>query len=163
MRLLLIRHAKAEDSSVWPTDAARPLAAEGRRQAEHLGQRLVELGLVCDRLMVSPLVRARETADWLHRCGAGPEPETWEDLAPGHDLHDLMPTVARLRDAEMTRLGLVGHLPSLVDWAEELAWGESRSRLVLKPAGVIGLELPESGPLTARAALFWLTSPRLLP
>jgi len=158
MRLLLIRHAKAEDSSLWPTDAARPLAAEGRRQAEHLGRRLVELGLVCDRLMSSPLLRARETADWLHRSGAGTE-----DLAPGHDLHELMPTLARQRDAEVACLGLVGHLPSLVDWAEELVWGEARGRMVLKPAGVIGLELPESGQLTARTALFWLTSPKLLP
>lgn len=156
MRLLLIRHAKAED-------AARPLTPEGRRQAEHLGVRLVELGLACEQLLASPLRRARETAELLHAAGAGPDPEQWDVLAPGSDLAELVPTLARLRDADVTRVGLVGHLPSLAAWAEELAWGGVRSRLALKPAGVVGLELPDSGSLAGRCTLFWLTSPKLLP
>ena len=163
MRLLLIRHAKAEDPAIWSSDAARPLSPEGRRQAEHLGGRLVELGLACEQLLASPLVRARETAELFHGAGAGPEPEEWELLAPGSDLGELVPTLARLRDADVARLGLVGHLPSLANWAEELVWGEVRGRLVLKPAGVVGLELPDSGLLVGRCALFWLTSPKLLP
>jgi phosphohistidine phosphatase len=163
MRLLLIRHAKAEDAAVWSSDVVRPLAPEGRRQAEHLGARLVELGLACEQLLASPLLRARETAELLRVAGAGPEPEEWDVLAPGSDLSELVPTLARLRDAAVARVGLVGHLPSLVNWAEELAWGETRGRLVLKPAGVIGLELPDSGSLAGRCVLFWLTSPKLLP
>ena len=163
MRLLLIRHAKAEDAAVWPSDAARPLAPEGRRQAEHLGARLVELGLACDQLLTSPLRRARETAELLCAAGAGPEPEVWDVLGPGSDLSELEPTLARLRDANVTRVGLVGHLPSIAAWAEALAWGEVPGRLVLKPAGVVGLELPDSGSLVGRCALFWLTSPKLLP
>ena len=163
MRLLLIRHAKAEDAAVWSSDAVRPLAPEGRRQAQHLGARLVELGLACDQLLASPLLRARETAELLHAAGAGPEPDEWDALAPGHDLSELVPTLARLRDADAARVGLVGHLPSLAAWAEALAWGEVRGRLVLKPAGVIGLELPDSGSLVGRCTLFWLTSPKLLP
>lgn len=163
MRLLLIRHAKAEDAAVWSSDAVRPLAPEGRRQVEHLGARLVELGLACERLLASPLLRARETAERLCAAGAGPVPEEWDVLAPGHDLSEVVPTLARLRDADVGRVGLVGHLPSLTAWAEGLAWGEVRGRLALKPAGVIGLELPDSGSLVGRCTLFWLTSPKLLP
>lgn len=163
MRLLLIRHAKAEDAAIWSSDAVRPLAPEGRRQAEHLGHRLVELGLACEQLLASPLLRARETAELLRGAGAAPDPEEWDVLAPGSDLHELVPTLTRLRDADVARVGLVGHLPSLANWAEELVWGEVRGRLVLKPAGVVGLELPDSGSLVGRCALFWLSSPKLLP
>jgi phosphohistidine phosphatase len=163
MRLLLIRHAKAEDAAIRSSDATRPLAPEGRRQAAHLGARLVELGLGCDRLLASPLVRARETAELLHHAGAGPAPEEWDVLAQGNDLQELVPTLARLRATDVGRVGLVGHLPSLANWAEELMWGEVRGHLLLKPAGVLGLELPDSGPLIDRCVLFWLTSPKLLP
>lgn len=163
MRLLLIRHGKAEDASQWPSDAARPLAPEGRLQAERLAVRLVELGLVCDVVFTSPVRRARETADLLSRGGAGPEPESWDALATGPELAAILPTLGDLREREVVRAAFVGHMPTLADWAEELVWGQPRGRLVLKPAGVIGLELPDSGSPFGRSDLFWLTSPKLLP
>lgn len=163
MRLFLIRHGKAEDASLWPADAARPLAAEGRKQAERLAARLVELGLACDALLTSPIRRARETAMLLFQGGAGPEPEGWDALATGPEVAAILPTLVALRERVTVRAGLVGHMPTLADWAEELVWGQPRGRLVLKPAGVIGLELPDSGSPVGRSDLFWLTSPRLLP
>lgn len=163
MRLLLIRHGKAEDASQWPSDAARPLAPEGRQQAERLAVRLVELGLVCDVLLTSPIRRARETAGLLWVGGAGPEPESWDALATGPEVAAILPTLSNLREREVVRAAFVGHMPTLADWAEELAWGQPRGRLVLKPAGIIGLELPDSGSPIGRSELFWLTSPKLMP
>lgn len=163
MRLLLIRHGKAEDASAWPTDAARPLAAEGCRQVERLAARLVELGLRSDLLVTSAIRRARETAELLSAGGAGPRPEEWEPLAIGPELAVIAPTFDAWRRQEAACVALVGHMPTLADWAEELVWGEPRGRLILKPAGVIGLDLPESGSLAGRCTLFWLTSPKLLP
>lgn len=163
MRVLLIRHGKAEDASAWPTDAARPLAAEGRLQVERLAARLVEIGLRSDALLTSPIRRARETAELLAAGGAGPKPEEWEPLAIGPELAVIAPTFDSLRRQEVSCLALVGHMPTLADWAEELVWGEPRGRVVLKPAGVVGLDLPDSGSLAGRCSLFWLTSPKLLP
>lgn len=163
MRLLLIRHGKAEDASLWPSDSARPLAPEGRQQAERLAARLVSLGLVGNILLTSPIRRARETAELLWQKGAGPEPENWDALATGPEIAAVLPTLAGLRERGTRRAVLVGHMPTLADWAEELVWGQPCGRLVLKPAGVIGLELPDSGSLVGRSDLFWLTSPKLLP
>ena len=163
MRLFLIRHGKAEEASSWPSDAARPLASEGRQQAERLAVRLVELGLVCDVLLTSPIRRARETAGLLWQGGAGPEPESWDALATGPELAAILPRLGGLREQEVVRAAFVGHLPALADWAEELVWGQPCGRLVLKPAGVIGLGLPDSGSPVGRSGLFWLTSPKLMP
>ena len=104
MRLLLIRHGKAEDASQWPSDAARPLAPEGRLQAERLAVRLVELGLVCDVVFTSPVRRARETAGLLSRGGAGPEPESWDALATGPELAAILPTLGDLRAGDAVNL-----------------------------------------------------------
>lgn len=163
MRLLLIRHGKAEDASLWPSDAARPLAAEGRHHVERLAARLVALGLGCQVLLTSQIRRARETAELLWRGGAGPEPEIWDALATGAEVAAILPTLAALRKREVALAACVGHMPTLADWAEELVWGQPRGRIVLKPAGVIGLDLPDSGSPVGRSDLFWLTSPKLLP
>jgi phosphohistidine phosphatase len=68
MKLLLIRHAKAEDPSTWgPSarlkDAARRLTDDGRAEMKTAAQRLRdEIGAI-DVLATSPFVRARETAE----------------------------------------------------------------------------------------------------
>ena len=53
-------------------------------------------------------------------------------------------------------------MPDLGAWAEVLLFGETRGRLVLKKAGVLGLRLPVSGAPVGRSNLFLLVPPRLL-
>ncbi|MEC3948409.1 histidine phosphatase family protein [Sphingobium sp. HWE2-09] len=66
-RLFIIRHGNTFTSSV---DARRvgartdiPLVASGRDQADHLGRWFADQNLPIARLLSSPLLRARETAD----------------------------------------------------------------------------------------------------
>ncbi|MER3478596.1 MAG: phosphohistidine phosphatase SixA, partial [Leptolyngbya sp. ERB_1_2] len=59
-------------------------------------------------------------------------------------------------------LALVGHEPDLSGWAELLVWGEVRDRILLKKAGMIGLDLPDSGSAISNSQLFWLTPPKFL-
>jgi phosphohistidine phosphatase len=100
MRLLIVRHAKAEPGS---PDELRRLTAAGREQARALGGRLRAEGFVPDAVVSSPLVRARETAEAL---GLG-EPLIDEVLAPGAAPEDV-------RDAARSRgetVIVVGHQP----------------------------------------------------
>jgi len=68
IRLLLARHgvtmANQEDRFIGSTDP--PLSAEGLRQAEALGARLVSEGLAA--IYSSPQLRARQTADAVARA-----------------------------------------------------------------------------------------------
>lgn len=78
--IYLLRHGDAEDGS--GDDAARRLTAKGEKQARAAGAALAVLGTAIDACLVSPKVRAAETARLA--CEAiGIEPETAAELRGG--------------------------------------------------------------------------------
>lgn len=147
MNLLVLRHAKAEDRADSGRDFDRRLSPRGREQCRALvaafdSGRLPEP----HRVLVSPAVRARETAA---RVLDGPAVERivyteaiWE-ASPG----DLAALVDEHR-ADGHTLMLVGHNPGLeglVQWltAERLPRG-------LKTATAAWLRLPDAPPEAGR-------------
>ena len=56
----------------------------------------------------------------------------------------------------------MGHQPDLGNWAEMLIWGTIKEQIVIKKAGVVGLELLNTSTPIARSTLFLLTSPKWL-
>lgn len=163
MRLYFIRHGKAVSAEVVMADSERPLVAEGRKQVMRLAQRLHALSIRWRLIQTSPFVRARETAAILREAGLAPTAEAAAELAPAGELTDWLPFLTTWRDANRGDLAVVGHFPNLAHWAESLAYGEARGRLVLKAGGVIALEVPQSRALLGNCELFWLSSPALLP
>jgi phosphohistidine phosphatase len=157
--LYLIRHGIAVDRSLGLVDGERPLTATGQRRTLRVGQRLVELGIRCDRLLSSPLVRARQTASLLVEAHVAPEIEICPALQPGGDLRQGLQQMAR---TDWSRLALVGHEPDLGLWAETLIWSATQEKLIVKKSGVIGLLYPPSGDPIGQCQLFWLAPPRLL-
>ena len=162
MRLYFIRHGKAVSAESALADGDRPLSGEGRRQILHLSGRMHRLGVHWGLIVTSPLARARETAEMLQGAGLAPRVEASAVLAPAGELPSWLPFLAKWRDSRRGDLAAVGHFPNLSVWAGSLVWGDARDRLVFKPAGVIGLEVPESGTLLGNCQLFWLTSPAFL-
>ena len=75
--LYLLRHADAGDPYAWKgEDAAHPLSAKGRRQAERLGTHFARIGFEVDVILTSPKLRALETATTVGEAiGAKPEVE----------------------------------------------------------------------------------------
>jgi phosphohistidine phosphatase len=61
-QLLLLRHAHAEEARPGLEDIDRPLSLRGRAEALDAAQCIAEAGLRCDAVLVSPAVRATETA-----------------------------------------------------------------------------------------------------
>jgi phosphohistidine phosphatase len=163
VRLYLIRHGKAVSADLGVGDGERPLAPEGRMGMARVARRLNVLGVRWRLILTSPLVRARETAEILRKAGLAPSVEEVGELAPGGGFAAWLPFLAGWHAEKCGDLAVVGHLPSLALWAESLVWGEERQRFVLKAGGIIGLELPDGGPLLGTCSLFWLTSPKLLP
>jgi phosphohistidine phosphatase len=165
MELYLIRHGIAGDRDPlkYPNDEERPLTDKGRTKTQQVAQRLYEIGLRFDLMLTSPLVRAAQTAEILQKAGLSDRLEEFAALAPDGDLHDWVNWWLESRyNKENSCLALVGHQPDLGNWAEILVWGDSKEKLLLKKAGVIGLLLPDKETPIGNSELFLLTSPKWL-
>jgi phosphohistidine phosphatase len=170
LQLLLVRHGIAEDRSEGRRDGLRALTPAGRRRTTEVLERVVALGLVADRLVSSPLVRARQTAEIALSAGLAPGLELATALEPGADPLPLLarwlaatsPAVApqslglhppeadpapaadlSAAAAGPLRLALVGHEPDLGDLAARLL-GAPPGSIALRKAGLAVLVLPRS-------------------
>src|ERR1700720_3238578 len=85
MDLLIVRHAIAfeRDRHRWRDDGARPLSPAGIRRARKAAAGLKEFTKAPDRVLTSPLVRARQTAQILTDVAGWPQGEGAPHLSPG--------------------------------------------------------------------------------
>lgn len=107
--LFLMRHGPAEDGSLSGRDFDRALTSSGRQCVERVAEALRERGERPGRLLSSPLVRARETAEIVART-LNLDLEVDHQLAPEGDL-------VQAARGELTRgtasVMLVGHEPDM--------------------------------------------------
>jgi phosphohistidine phosphatase len=160
--LYLIRHGLAGEHGSYANDDERPLTEEGVKKTKQVAKRLSQLRLKFDLILTSPLVRAHQTAEILQAAGLSQQLERSPNLAPGGDIQAWLTWFQNWQQTGGQTLALTGHEPDLGEWAERLVWGEARQRLVVKKAGVIGIEVPVEGNPIGSSHLFWLTPPRFL-
>jgi phosphohistidine phosphatase len=150
MLIYLIRHAHALDGA---DDAARPLSAKGRRQADRVG-RWLRRGrrFEARELWHSPLVRAQETAAILAlRTGGKRQLREVAAAGPGADPATLAGKLADTRRS----VAVVGHEPHLSALATRLLAGRAAAPLVVMKKGAV-LALERAG---RRWTACWLVSP----
>lgn len=129
--LWILRHADAEDAEGRP-DAERPLTEKGRTQARAAGAALAALGVQLDACLVSPRVRARETAE-LACARLGIEVQIAPELSGG------------TFDAEQVAAGfgehvlLVGHNPDVAQAVLDL----TGARVRMKKGALAGIDAGE--------------------
>ncbi len=163
MRLYLVRHAIAAERNAkrWLDDRQRPLTAAGARRFRRTAKSLVALiesGGAVDRLLTSPLVRARATAAILHRAGL---PELIEEsvLAPGRTAARVL---AVLRAHDVQSIVLVGHEPDLGHLAAVcIAGPDAKLALRFRKGGAACLSFA-GAPRVGEATLEWLLPPKAL-
>ncbi|NJO19489.1 MAG: phosphohistidine phosphatase SixA [Spirulinaceae cyanobacterium RM2_2_10] len=159
MQLYLIRHGIAGERAEYATDAERPLTEAGRKKTRRVAERLLACDLRLELVLTSPLLRARQTADILQAVGLAAQVQEFAALAPGGELQ----TWLDWRDRHpLASVAVVGHQPDLGQWATQVGSGARDDQLVVKKAGVIGIELPPSGSPLGASELFLLTAPRWL-
>ena len=170
-QLLLLRHGIAEERRDDRPDGLRSLTPAGQRRTTAVLERAVALGLQAERLITSPLVRARQTAEIALATGLAPTLELATALEPGVDPLPslgawLLPVPPPLQ-ARGPRLVLVGHEPDLGDLAARLI-GAPAGSIGLRKAGLALLELPPSAwdpaqlPAPGRWRLRLLLTPKAL-
>jgi phosphohistidine phosphatase len=155
MQLCLIRHADALPltEGVEMTDAERPLSDKGWRQCEQLALALQRFGLEPGPVVVSPLLRSRQTAEGLLRHWIGTRPEVSEcrALAPGGKPRKLERFI---RGRESETVTLIGHQPDLGHFAGWLIGARSgHIRFGKASAALIHFE---AGPRRGQGMLHWL-------
>ena len=139
--LLLLRHGIAEERRAGLEDGDRALTERGRSRTRAVLERLVALGLMADRLLCSPLLRARQTAEIAVTAGWAPDLTLASELAPGGAALACLPEWCQACGGDS--LALVGHEPDLSALAAFLI-GAPAGHLDLRKAGLIQLRLSEA-------------------
>jgi phosphohistidine phosphatase len=129
--LILWRHAEAVELHEGDDDLTRPLTAKGERQAERMAGWLGRQLAATTRVLVSPAVRAQQTARALQR-----KFKTADELAPAQTAQALL-HAARWPDAREPVL-VVGHQPALGTTAAYLM-GATTEPWSIRKGGVIWL------------------------
>lgn len=157
--LLLLRHGIAEDRSPEIEEARRSLTTRGRKRTRAVLTRAKSLGLQAERLLSSPLARARQTAEIAVSCGLAPAVVLADALAPAGDPLPLLEDWLSGGAAAPARLLLVGHEPDLGLLASHLI-GAPEGAITLRKAGLALLRF--SAGVSGRAELRLLLTPAAL-
>ncbi len=160
MRLLIIRHAIAEDLGADDDrdDAERRLTRRGRRRMRAAAAGLTNVIDHVDVLASSPLVRADQTAQIVSKAFGGLHVTRIEVLA-NKPVRDVLRWVQG--QAADATVALVGHEPQLGLLVSWLLSGEQRSFVKFRKGGACLLEFVRSVK-AGRATLLWMLSPRAL-
>jgi phosphohistidine phosphatase len=168
MRLLLVRHAIAVERAAWALrgrpEGDRPLTDTGRARFRKVAAGLQREVASLDRILVSPLRRAVETAALLGAAYGKVAPDVRDEIAPGAAavaspaaLAGWLATAVSAESA--AAVALVGQEPQLSLLAGWLLTGEERSLFDLRKGGACLLELA-GPPAAGTARLLWLLEPR---
>lgn len=160
MKLLIIRHAIAEDKEVWvktgKSDDDRPLTADGRKKMARgaVGLRRV-IGSI-DLLAASPLIRAQQTAAVVAAEYGDLPVETTSVLVPQTDLGEFVEWLAER--GEHGVVAVVGHEPHLGVLATWLLTGVEIPRIELKKGAACLIEF-DDGLNAGEGRLLWSMTP----
>jgi phosphohistidine phosphatase len=158
MNLYILRHAIAEPRETpGYNDEDRPLTKDGIRKMKAVANGMRKLGLEFGRLLSSPYLRARQTAE-IVAAVFKMELEVWEPLIPtvGHRV-----LIAKLVKVREDNVMLVGHEPHLSEFVSVLISGNPDTQLELKKGSLCKLRSDHL--IYGRCAtLEWLMAPAQL-
>lgn len=157
MRCYFLRHGIAVDPQAWTgSDFDRPLTREGCERMEREARAIEGLALDLDRIVTSPLLRAKQTAAIIaERLDMAAGPIEDPRLGGGFNLECLGAILEAHADAKA--IMLVGHEPSMSATIGRAIGGAA---IELKKAALAGVELDD--PSAPRGSLFTLIPPKVL-
>ena len=161
MNLYILRHGIAVERGTpgYAKDADRPLTPEGERKLQLIAEAMQALELNFDRILSSPYLRARQTAEVVAETyDAHKQLDFSDSLVPDGSTQQLVELLNRLRPSPESVL-LVGHEPYLSGLVSLLVAGKENFCVVLKKGGLCKLST-ESLKHGRCAALDWLLTPK---
>jgi len=157
MQLYFLRHGRAAEADTWHgTDFDRPLTDDGRERMLREARSIAQLVPGLDRIVTSPLVRARQTAEIVAAALKIPDRLVEDErLGAGFDLDRLASILRAHEDARA--LMLVGHEPAMSATIGRLIGGAD---VELKKGSLARVDLPDSSRLAGELIL--LVPPKVL-
>ena len=163
MNLYFMRHgiaADRADSGVGSDDRERPLTPKGVKRMHKAAEGFVTLSLCFDRILTSPLERARQTAEIVAQTlGLEKQVAEIEQLCPDQSVKELIAGLVAYSDAK--RILVVGHEPLLSSTVSYLLSGKAGAAIQFKKGGLCCLEV-DGMPPQKSAVLQWALTPKQL-
>jgi len=156
VNVYLIRHAEAESRSSSGRDADRSLTPDGREAARTAARALARAARI-ERILHSPLLRARETAGAIREMFPDAEVSETEALRPESDPEE---TIAEIGAGDGGAVAVVGHQPNLGRVLGYLLTGRPDTEIPIGKTAVVRLSV-EGDRVQPPARLKWLFSPKL--
>jgi len=154
VKLVLVRHGRAQERALLQRDRTRELTPEGRRRMRKAGVGLQTLVPGLAVLATSPLVRAQQTAELIARAyGGGLDITELPSLVPGEPMNAILAWL-REQPADVT-LALVGHEPDLGRLGSWLLSGKKTGFLQFKKGAAALIEF-SGAPAAGNGSLVWL-------
>ena len=133
-RLILMRHAKSDWDASYEADQERPLNRRGVESAKAMGRVLSVGGEIPDKILSSPAVRARTTADLV--SAVWEVPVEIRDELYGASAGEVIDTI-HSAGGSSERLLVVGHEPTTSQTVSVLCG----ARVRVATATAVGLDL----------------------
>lgn len=119
LRLLLLRHSKAERAHAGERDHDRRLAERGRDDAPKLGAYIAKHGFLPDKVVVSTSARTRETWSLAAKAMPGAPKARFDERIYEAEPENLL-EVLRETGKSVKTLLMVGHNPGMHELAVQL-------------------------------------------
>lgn len=136
MKLVLIRHAKAQSHGASDNDYQRALTAKGECQSTEIAKWFTKHDVLADIILTSPVLRAQQTAQIISTSALLPSPITEPWLRCGMSPESALAELAAY--ADFSCVVIVGHEPDLSQLAERIL-GMPSGRIHLRKASVLEL------------------------
>lgn len=162
MNLYFMRHGIAVDRAdgVSANDRSRTLTPKGIKRIQREAAGMLRLSLSFDRILSSPLERARQTAKIVAQAlQMDDRLEEFAQLAPDQSVRALLSGLSAYADKK--QILLVGHEPLLSRTVSFLLSEKAGANIQLKKGGLCCLEL-DGMPPRKSAMLQWVLAPKHL-
>jgi phosphohistidine phosphatase len=152
--VVLFRHGIAEEKSAGIPDEERRLTDAGNEKMARIAPAFARLRPDLEAIYSSPLVRARETAEWLAKAYDGLAVQTTAALQPSAGPAEFRKLLDEV-DAQCAVF--VGHEPNLSAIMLDLTSMHADGDLSLKKGGCYGVRVGEQS-----GRLKWMLTPHIL-
>lgn len=110
--LLLLRHAKAENTRAGSSDINRTLNERGKKEAQAMGTFVRKQNVTLELVLCSPAARARETAELVLAAAEVTARVRYDPRIYEAGPRQLLKVISEVEDGQSTVL-LVGHNPGM--------------------------------------------------
>lgn len=122
MQIFVMRHGQAKPENI--DDHLRELTENGHRESKVIGQWINKTKIVFDRILVSPYIRAQQTANsLLSEVDSVTQFETLDIITPldsSKTVHDYIDGVCE--DASIEKILIISHMPLVSFLVAELTF-----------------------------------------